>query len=181
MVLNTAGTERSPLYAALDTATGRVHDKTAAPDTSRYFVASLEEVVSLCPPHQQIHIILDNPSAHKAALVHVFVEQNPRVRFHSRRIRSNDLSAIGHEGVSALSECFDDKAKPRKRTSSFRSGRCGGSLSTSCSSAYRRCASCRTAWADRATCIHARPHTTARLVVEGSAGSRCHTSPDSCP
>src|SRR5450759_4079749 len=46
------------LYAALNTATGRVHGKTAAHHTSREFVAFLHEVVSLCPPRQQIHICL---------------------------------------------------------------------------------------------------------------------------
>jgi DDE superfamily endonuclease len=65
------------LYAALDTATGRVHGKTAARHTSR----DLKEVVALCPPDQQIHIILDNLSAHKTALVRESLEQNPRVRF----------------------------------------------------------------------------------------------------
>jgi transposase len=93
MVLNTTGTERS-LYAALDTATGRVHGKTAARHTSRDFVAFLEEVVSLCPPHQQIHIILDNLSAHKTALVHVFLEQNPRVRFHFTPTYSSWLNQV---------------------------------------------------------------------------------------
>jgi transposase len=38
------------LYAALNTATGRVHGKTAARHTSREFVAFLQEVVSLVPP-----------------------------------------------------------------------------------------------------------------------------------
>jgi hypothetical protein len=57
------------LYAALDTATGRVHGKTAARHTSRDFVVFLKEVVALCPPDQQIQIILDNLSAHKTALV----------------------------------------------------------------------------------------------------------------
>src|SRR5438105_1880842 len=70
------------LYAALDTATGRVHGKTAARHTSRDFVAFLKEVVALCRPDQQIHIILDNLSAHKTALVQEFMEQNPRVYFH---------------------------------------------------------------------------------------------------
>ena len=42
------------LYAALDTATGRVHGKTAARHTSPEFVGFLQEVVSLCPPRQQI-------------------------------------------------------------------------------------------------------------------------------
>jgi transposase len=53
------------LYAALDTATGRVHGKTAARHTSQDFVAFLKEVAALCPYKQQIHIILDNLSAHK--------------------------------------------------------------------------------------------------------------------
>jgi transposase len=70
------------LYAALNTATGRVHGKTAARHTSREFVAFLQEVVSLCPPRQQIHIILDNLSAHKTQAVRAFLQQHPRVRFH---------------------------------------------------------------------------------------------------
>ena len=53
------------LYAALDTKTGRVHGRTTARHTSRDFVAFPAEVVSLCSPRQQIHIILDNLSAHK--------------------------------------------------------------------------------------------------------------------
>src|SRR5271156_3689385 len=70
------------LYAALDTATGRVHGKTAARHTSQDFVAFLKEVVALCPSQQQIHIILDNLSAHKTPLVREFLEHNPRVCFH---------------------------------------------------------------------------------------------------
>src|SRR6202051_4951232 len=69
------------LYAALNTATGRVHGKTAARHTSREFVAFLQEVVSLCPPRQQIHIILGNLSAHKTQAVREFLQQHPRVRF----------------------------------------------------------------------------------------------------
>lgn len=70
------------LYAALDTQSGRVHGKTAARHTRRDFVAFLEEVVSLYPPRQQIHIILDNLSAHKTKLVRAFLERHPRVQFH---------------------------------------------------------------------------------------------------
>src|SRR5271155_602632 len=64
------------LYAALDTATGRVHGKTAARHTSQDFVAFLKEVVALCPSQQQIHIILDNLSAHKTRLVDEFLSTN---------------------------------------------------------------------------------------------------------
>src|SRR5207302_7653346 len=70
------------LYAALDTKTGRVHGKTTARHTSRDFVAFLAEVLSLCPPQQQIHIILDNLSAHKTQAVRDFLLQHPRVQFH---------------------------------------------------------------------------------------------------
>jgi hypothetical protein len=71
------------LYAALETSTGRVHGKTAARHTSQDFVAFLKVVVSLCPTGQQIHINLDNLSAHKTALVRAFLEENPHVRFTS--------------------------------------------------------------------------------------------------
>jgi transposase len=70
------------LYAALETATGRVHGKTAARHTSQDFVAFLEEVVAQCPANKQIHIILDNLSAHKTRLVDEFLQNNRRVQFH---------------------------------------------------------------------------------------------------
>jgi len=61
------------LYAALDTKTGRVHGRSTARHNSRDFVAFLAEVVSLSSPRQQIHIILDNLSAHKTQLVRDFL------------------------------------------------------------------------------------------------------------
>jgi transposase len=82
------------LYAALDTASGRVHGKTAARHTSREFVAFLKEVVSLCPRHKQIHIILDNLSAHKTTLVREFLEHNPWVRIHFTPTYSSWLNQV---------------------------------------------------------------------------------------
>jgi transposase len=82
------------LYAALDTATGRVHGKTAARHTSQDFISFLEEVVALCPPRQKIHIILDNLSAHKTKLVRQFLEQNPRVSFHFTPTYSSWLNQV---------------------------------------------------------------------------------------
>jgi transposase len=82
------------LYAALDTKTGRVHGKTSARHTSRDFLAFLEEVVSLCPPRQQIHIILDNLSAHKTLAVRDFLEQHPRVQFHFTPTYSSWLNQV---------------------------------------------------------------------------------------
>jgi transposase len=82
------------LYAALDTATGRVHGKTAARHTSREFVDFLQEVVSLCPPRQDIHIILDNLSAHKTKSVREFLQKHPRVRFHFTPTYSSWLNQV---------------------------------------------------------------------------------------
>jgi transposase len=79
---------------ALDTATGRVHGKTAARHTSRDFVGFLKEVLALGPPHRQIHIILDNLSAHKTALVREFLLHNPRVRFHFTPTYSSWLNQV---------------------------------------------------------------------------------------
>jgi hypothetical protein len=50
------------LYAALDVRSGKVHGKTAARHTSDEFVDFLQQVVGLCKPKQEIHIILDNLS-----------------------------------------------------------------------------------------------------------------------
>ena len=82
------------LYAALDTATGRVHGKTTARHTSQDFITFLKEVVALCPPRQKIHIILDNLSAHKTKLVRQFLEQNPCVSFHFTPTYSSWLNQV---------------------------------------------------------------------------------------
>jgi transposase len=82
------------LYAALDTATGRVHGRTAARHTSQDFITFLKEVVALCPPRQKIHIILDNLSAHKTKLVRQFLEHNPRVSFHFTPTYSSWLNQV---------------------------------------------------------------------------------------
>jgi transposase len=82
------------LYAALDTKTGRVHGRTTARHTSRDFVAFLAEVVSLCSPQQQIHIILDNLSAHKTQLVRDFLQQHSRVQLHFTPTYSSWLNQV---------------------------------------------------------------------------------------
>jgi transposase len=76
------------------TATGRVYGKTAARHTSREFVAFLQEVLSLCPPRQQIHIILDNLSAHKTQAVRQFLHQHPRLQFHFTPTYSSWLNQV---------------------------------------------------------------------------------------
>src|ERR1700735_826765 len=70
------------LYAALDVKTGKVQGKTAERHTSAEFVGFLAQVVSGCKPGQEIHIILDNLSAHKTKQVEEFLERNAKVRLH---------------------------------------------------------------------------------------------------
>jgi transposase len=82
------------LYAALNPQTGEVIGQTAARHTSRDFVAFLEEVLSLCPRRQQIHIILDNLSAHKTQLVRDFLQRYPRVQFHFTPTYSSWLNQV---------------------------------------------------------------------------------------
>ena len=67
------------LYAALNTKTGQVHGKTAARHTSQDFGEFLGEVVARCERDQEIHIILDNLSAHKTKQMAAFLEQHPDV------------------------------------------------------------------------------------------------------
>jgi hypothetical protein len=55
------------LYAAVNVKTGRVEGKTAERHTSVEFVDFLQRVVSGCSSGQEVHIILDNLSAHKTS------------------------------------------------------------------------------------------------------------------
>jgi len=82
------------LYAALDVTTGQVHGKTASRHTSADFIGFLTEIVERTPQPKEIHIVLDNLSAHKTLAVAEFLEQNPRVRFHFTPTYSSWLNQV---------------------------------------------------------------------------------------
>jgi len=82
------------LYAALDVKTGKVQGKTAERHTSTEFVGFLEQVVSGCKPGQEIHIILDNLSAHKTNQVEEFLERNANVKLHFTPTYSSWLNQV---------------------------------------------------------------------------------------
>jgi transposase len=82
------------LYAALDTKTGKVIGKTAPRHTSEEFVAFLAEVVSACRARQEIHIILDNLSAHKTQLVREFLAAHPNLSLHFTPTYSSWLNQV---------------------------------------------------------------------------------------
>jgi transposase len=65
------------LYAALDVKTGQVHGKTAKRHTSAEFIDFLSEVVRQARWAKEIHIVLDNLSAHKTKAVDEFLHFTP--------------------------------------------------------------------------------------------------------
>ncbi len=81
------------LYAALNTQTGDVHGKTVARHTSDEFVSFLDQIVA-GRQAQQIHIILDNLSAHKTAQVQQFLESHSNVKFHFTPTYSSWLNQV---------------------------------------------------------------------------------------
>jgi transposase len=82
------------LYAALDVRSGKVHGKTATRHTSDEFVKFLEQMVGLCKPKQEIHVILDNLSAHKTQKVASFLQQHPNVKLHFTPTYSSWLNQV---------------------------------------------------------------------------------------
>jgi len=82
------------LYAALNPQTGEVIGQTAPHHTSKEFVAFLSEVIATQPTDQEIHIILDNLSAHKTPLVSEFLNQHPNVKLHFTPTYSSWLNQV---------------------------------------------------------------------------------------
>jgi transposase len=82
------------LYAALDTLSGEVYGKTVKRHTSAEFVSFLEELIATQPRRREIHVILDNLSAHKSKTVRRFLEENPRVKLHFTPTYSSWLNQV---------------------------------------------------------------------------------------
>jgi transposase len=82
------------LFAALNTQSGEVLGKTSARHTSAEFVAFLEQIVASQTPAKEIHIIVDNLSAHRTSKVWEFLEQNRNVRIHYTPTYSSWLNQV---------------------------------------------------------------------------------------
>ncbi len=82
------------LFAALNTATGEVVGKTAQRHTSEQFVQFLEEIVADHDEDQQIHVICDNVSSHKTALVQTWLLLTPNVHIHYTPTYSSWLNQV---------------------------------------------------------------------------------------
>lgn len=82
------------LYAALDVKTGQVHGMTAARHTTQDFIVFLEGLVERTVWAKEIHVVLDNLSAHKTKEVEHFLAQHPRVRLHFTPTYSSWLNQV---------------------------------------------------------------------------------------
>jgi transposase len=82
------------LYAAFNTRTGEVLGRTANRHTSAEFVAFLTDLVAHQPRRQEIHVILDNLSAHKTKQVEAFLSQHAHVHFHFTPTYSSWLNQV---------------------------------------------------------------------------------------
>ena len=82
------------LYAALNTHTGEVLGSAGPRHTSEEFVAFLQSVVATQPRRREIHIIVDNLSAHKTQKVRTFLAAHPTVHLHYTPTYSSWLNQV---------------------------------------------------------------------------------------
>ena len=70
------------LFAALNVATGEVIARCKPQHRAQDFVAFLREIEATVAPTLDIHVVLDNLSAHRAPPVQRWLLRHPRVQFH---------------------------------------------------------------------------------------------------
>lgn len=70
------------LFAALNVATGEVLARCTQRHRALDFVAFLRDIEASVEPELDIHVVLDNLSAHRAPVVHRWLLRHPRVQFH---------------------------------------------------------------------------------------------------
>ena len=70
------------LYAALNTRTGEIIGQTVPRHTSNAFVEFLGDILTAHPRQREIHVIVDNLSAHKTKAVQAFLAAHPHVHLH---------------------------------------------------------------------------------------------------
>lgn len=81
------------LLAASEVHTGKVQSRCVARHASQEFVRFLDEAV-VGQRRKQLHLILDNLSAHKTTAVRAWLEPHPQVRFHFTTTYSSWLNQV---------------------------------------------------------------------------------------
>jgi len=82
------------LYAAFNIASGEVIGAVTKRHRSKEFLAFLRQIDRATPQKLDLHIILDNVSAHKTKKVRDWLEDNPRVHFHFTPTSASWLNAV---------------------------------------------------------------------------------------
>lgn len=82
------------LFAALNVATGEVIARCKQQHRAQDFVAFLRELDEHVEPDLEIHVVIDNLSAHKAPPVHRFMLRNPRFHLHFTPTYSSWLNLV---------------------------------------------------------------------------------------
>ena len=82
------------LYAAFNTLTGKVIGKVTKRTNSKAFLSFLKLLDRRTPPERELHIILDNLSAHKTKAVQDWVASRPRIHLHFTPTSSSWLNAV---------------------------------------------------------------------------------------
>ena len=82
------------LYAALNTRNGEILGKPVERHTSEQFVGFVQQLIDSQPRGREIHLILDNLSAHKSATVKDFLASHPHVHMHFTPTYSSWLNQV---------------------------------------------------------------------------------------
>src|SRR6476659_281972 len=82
------------LYAALNTSTGEIVGQNVPRHTSEAFIEFLQDIVDTQPRRREIHVIVDNLSAHKTKRVRAFLDAHPRVQLHFTPTYSSWLNQV---------------------------------------------------------------------------------------
>jgi transposase len=95
------------LYAALEVATGKVTHRLSDRHTAADFIGFMNRVVRAYPT-QELHVILDNSSAHATSEVKAWLKKHQRVTFHYTPTSASWLNQVegffGILGKQSLSE-----------------------------------------------------------------------------
>jgi transposase len=89
------------LYAAMNIATGEVAHACTESHTAADFLGFMK-LVARQYPRRELHVILDNSSAHSTPKIQQWLEKNPRIRFHYTPTSASWLNQVeGFFGILA--------------------------------------------------------------------------------
>jgi transposase len=95
------------LFAALNTATGKVIGKLSAQHRAVDFRDFLDEIDRQAGPGLAVHLICDNLSAHKAPVVQKWLLAHPRVQLHFTPTYSSWISQVERWFAELQRRCLD--------------------------------------------------------------------------